>query len=154
MSGTKGDPAKANIYDVYWRGPTALLVVGVAMFVAASASPVMAQCTISAGSDLFATPGPGGGPGPTYDDLSIPAGYFAPGSDPFDGRVYLKGNPFPVPGPWGFENADTIVERLTDASFMVPPFPAVDTVDTRMVALDLVSIKTLIADEIKRLEEG
>jgi len=81
-------------------------------------------------------------PGPTYDDLSgnpIPADFFGPGSDPFDGIIYLTGYPFPVPGPWGFEMADTIVERLTTAN-LPDPYSSQATVDTQMKALDLVSV--------------
>ena len=119
-----------------------VLAVTVALVWAFSASPASAQCTIAPGSDLFDTPAPPGGvPGPTYDDLSndpIPDGFFGPGSDPFDGIIYLEGNPFPVPGPYGWESADTIVERLTPAT-LSDPYTSQDTVDTQMIALDLVS---------------
>ena len=96
---------------------------------------------VLAGSDLFLTPaGPGGGPGLTYQDLSgdpIPADFFGPGSDPFDGVIYLRGNPFSVPGPMGTEMADTIVERLSDAS--LPDHTCShDTIDTQIIALELV----------------
>ena len=88
-----------------------------------AACPLAAQ-DVAAGSDLFLTPaGPGGGPGLTYADLSsdpIPADFFGPGSDPFDGVIYLRGNPFMVPGPAGIEMADTIVERKNDASLPDP----------------------------------
>jgi len=94
------------------------------------------------GSDLFITPAPpDGSPGPTYEDFSdnpIPADFFGPGSDPFDGIIYFKGDPFSVPGPLGTEMADTIVERL-DTAVLPDPLAGADTIDTEIVALNLVS---------------
>ena len=129
------------------RPPTAWRVTQVAVAAVVvcglAASPALAQCSIAPGSDIFQTPGPtgggGGGGGATYDELSLPSDFFGPGSDPFDGVVYFKGQPFWVPGPWGFETADTIVERLTTAN-LPNPLGSQDTVDTQMVALSLVSI--------------
>ena len=138
MSGTNGNPAKANVLHVSWRSPTVLLLIGAAMFVATAASPVLAG-DVAPGSDIFISPGPGqGAPSPTYDVLLLPADMFGPGSDPWSGVVHFEGQPFPVPGPLGGERADTIVERLTTA-VLPDDYNSQDTVDTQMIALDLIS---------------
>jgi len=101
--------------------------------------PDECEANVVAGSHLFATPGPEGAPGPTYQDLSnnpIPPDFFGPGSDPFDGVIYLHGQPLTGTGlPPG---TDTIVERLQDAYLPIPR-DSEDTVDTQIVALSLVS---------------
>ncbi len=110
-----------------------VLVAAAAMVGGLAVVPALAT-DVPAGSDLFSTP-PGYG---TYDEVSLPADFFGPGSDPFDGVIYLEGDPFPVPGPNGNEEADTIVERLADAS-LPDPYSSTATVDTQMIALDLKS---------------
>jgi hypothetical protein len=78
----------------------------------------------------------------------IPADFFGPGSDPFDGRIYLRGEPL---GPVGipdfglveFSTADTLILRSADPfdRCEVPEFPSEPrTVDIEIVALQLVSI--------------
>jgi len=105
------------------------------------ASPVLGT-DVAPGSDLYMTPAPpDGSPGPAYLDLSsdkLPADFFGPGSDPFDGVIYFEGSPFPVPGPLGTEMADTIVARL-DTAVLPDDCTSEDTVDTQIIALDLVS---------------
>jgi hypothetical protein len=45
----------------------------------------------------------------------VPADFFGPGSDPFDGRIYLQGDPFDSYGGFsGLSPTDTIIERLED----------------------------------------
>jgi hypothetical protein len=71
-----------------------------------------ADRTIANGIDLWITPGDG----TTFADFSkevIPAGFFCNGSEPFTGQVILKG--LPIAG--GLANADTIIQRLDDATF-------------------------------------
>ncbi len=71
----------------------------------------------------------------------IPADFFGPGSDPFDGSVCLQGVPL-GPTQWGdFDDADTLIERSAD------PFDRCDlpsgtpvTVDIEVVALSLVDV--------------
>ena len=95
---------------------------------ALAAVPALAG-TISPGVDLFSTP-----PG-TFDDISTPAGFFGPGSDPVDGRVSFEGNPTSlIPG---CGQVDTIVRRLQGATLSLPGQQAI--VSTEMIALDLVS---------------
>ncbi|MCK4342664.1 MAG: thrombospondin type 3 repeat-containing protein [Phycisphaerae bacterium] len=119
-----------------WKGgglAVALVVVG-----AWTAAPALAE-NVYAGSDLFVTPGLYGAPTPTYDDLAgdpIPADFFGPGSDPFDGIIYFVGQP--LYGTGLPPDTDAIVTRLQDA-YLPDPYNSEATVDTEMVALNLVS---------------
>ncbi len=103
----------------------------------ATASPDVVQ----AGHDLLETDS-----SVTYMDLSgdpIPADFFGPGSDPFDGTVALEGVPFDSFGAFsGLFPTDTIVERLQDAG---PAFP--DTIDIEMVRLELKSVDPITVTE-------
>jgi hypothetical protein len=105
----------------------------------ANGVPDECEAPVFAGADLLVTPGLDGQPGPTYRDLAgdpVPPDFFGPGSDPFDGIIYFKGNPLTGTGlPPG---TDTIVERLQDAE-LPDPFGSEDSVDTQIVALNLVS---------------
>jgi len=120
------------------RFPLAVgLLTAVLVFVARSGDVARADPdTVSAGHDLLETAGQ------TYIDFSvdpIPADFFGPGSDPFDGQVSLQGDPFDSFGGFnGLTPTDTIVERLQDAG---PTFP--DTIDVEIVRLELVSVTPL-----------
>jgi hypothetical protein len=73
-----------------------------------------ADRVIANGIDLWRTPGDG----TTFADFSkrsIPAGFFCSGSEPFTGRVVLKGVPIASGGAVG--GADTIIQRLDNAAF-------------------------------------
>ena len=91
--------------------------------------------TVTAGHDLLETDS-----SDTYIDFSanpLPADFFGPGSDPFDGTVYLEGDPFDSFGGYnGLSPTDAIVERKTDAG--TESFP--DTIDIEIVALELKSV--------------
>ena len=93
---------------------------------------------VQPGFDLFETP-----PGATFKDFfsnPIPADFFDPGSDPFDGIIDLQGNPQPsalCPGD-DLSRVDTIVERLGVSSH--PTIPSTDFVDIEIVELNLTSI--------------
>ena len=83
------------------------------------------------GQDCWITPC-----GTTHHDFAqhpIPADFFGPGSDPFDGIISLSGD---LLGP------DTIVQRLEGMSFP-EPLPATATVPTEIVQLDLVSCEPI-----------
>ncbi len=84
--------------------------------------------TIARGFDHFQTQ-----PGSLWDFFynPIPADFFGPGSEPFDGQVMLQG----VPVNNG-NTTDTLVERLEGSDF--PGAQA--TIPTEMVALNLVSV--------------
>ncbi len=67
---------------------------------------------------------------------AIPADFFGPGSDPFQGTVALQGVPIDTFGAFtGLSPTDTIVERLQDAG---PIYP--DTIDIEIVELSLESV--------------
>ncbi len=59
----------------------------------------------------------------------IPADFFGPGSDPFEGTVYIDG--------------DTTVDRINDVTFPGGPSPVETTVPIELVALHLVSIEPI-----------
>jgi len=75
--------------------------------------------------------------GAQYDanENPIPAGFFDPGSEPFDGVIYLGGGD-PV-GP------DVIVRRLETLDFP-GPLPSTDVVPIELVQLNLVSCEPII----------
>ena len=95
---------------------------------------------VVAGNHLWMTPG-GGTTYQSLADTPIPAGFFAPGSDPFDGTIYFEGDPLATIPLHALEPTDTIVERLQDA--LLPGTPAQDTVDIRLVVLSLVSVEPI-----------
>jgi hypothetical protein len=58
--------------------------------------------------------------GKTFADFSnqaIPAGFFCAFSEPFSGRINLRGRPLVTGEPGALGNTDTIVQRLDDAVF-------------------------------------
>jgi hypothetical protein len=112
--------------------------LGILIFLtAAAASPAVAQQPVLAGHDLLTTD-------PTLTDFDfsltpIPADFFVPGSDPFDGVIALSGGPLGTtlcPND-DLTGIDTIVERLADAA--VPVVSNSDVVPIEIVALSLVS---------------
>ena len=70
----------------------------------------------------------------------IPADFFGPGSDAYDGLACLDGEPL-GPTPWGeYGDADTLIERSADPFDRCSlPSPTPQTVDIEIVALSLVS---------------
>jgi len=97
---------------------------------------------VSPGYDLLETDS-----GATLDDLQLPAGFFGPGSEPFEGRVYFRGAPFATfdpdgPGPQpNFTDllpTDTVVRRIGSAG---PVYPT--TVQIEIVQLSLVSVNPI-----------
>jgi hypothetical protein len=75
-----------------------------------------ADRVIANGVDLWRTPGDG----TSFADFSqesIPAGFFCPGSAPFTGRIIMQGIPIASSRPGALRNADTIVQRLDNATF-------------------------------------
>jgi hypothetical protein len=94
-----------------------LSVFAIFVLVLALAVPaVAADRVIANGVDLWRTPGDG----TSFADFSkeaIPAGFFCPGSAPFTGRIVMKGIPIATNRPGALGNADTIIQRLDDATF-------------------------------------
>ncbi len=110
---------------VPWRGSTVagLLLAAGALGVLAPA-PVVAD-DVAAGIDVWTTP-----PG-SEAAVTIPADFFGPGSDPFDGPIAVQGEPFPG------QSFDTVIGRLGPA--VLAGCPAQATIDVEIVALSLVS---------------
>ena len=94
------------------------------------------------GSDLFETD-----PEATHfafqDQFAIPAGFFDPGSQPFQGQVPFYGVPLRTFQGRATGDADTVVTRLAPAN-LAPPFPATDTVPIELVALSLQSAAPIV----------
>lgn len=87
-----------------------------ALVLALAVPAVAADRVIANGVDLWRTPGDG----TSFADFSkqsIPAGFFCPGSKPFTGRIVMKGIPIASNRPGALGNADTIVQRLDNATF-------------------------------------
>jgi hypothetical protein len=104
------------------------------------ASPLTAaETVIHRGIDTFTTTANG----TTFYDFAqnpIPAGFFCKSSAAFTGRVTLKGLPLETGAPGQLHGADTVIERLDDATF-----DASGTAVTRLQfrALSLVSISPI-----------
>ncbi|MHC4213131.1 MAG: DUF7901 domain-containing protein, partial [Planctomycetota bacterium] len=92
---------------------------------------------INPGQDLWTCPdsnfvfGTGGGCLP-----AIPADFFEPGSDPFEGQVACVGeDPF----------IDAVIER-TSQGHVPPPFPSADAIDIELVELHLRSVAPIVVN--------
>jgi hypothetical protein len=95
-----------------------------------------AEATIQRGIDVFTTRGDG----TTFFDFGqnpLPAGFFCKSSAAFTERVALKGLPLATGTPGQAWGADTIIERLDDASF---DQDGVATTRIQFRALSLVSV--------------
>lgn len=95
---------------------------------------------VSPGVDLCITPPDNS----TFVDFGgaycppIPADFFGPGSDPFDGIIYAQGLPLNTTPSGILENTDGIIRRLEVAN--LPVCGSSDVIDIEIVALSLVSI--------------
>jgi hypothetical protein len=92
---------------------------------------------IQPGIDLFTSPN--GLSSEEFGCLPIPAGFFDPGSQPFDGTVRYGGVPLSPSSPLG--PTDTIVQRQQPANLVGPGASAV--VPIEIVALSLVSAQPI-----------
>lgn len=95
---------------------------------------------IQNGIDVMATKGDGS----TFFDFAanpIPAGFFCPGSAPFTGRVSFEGEPIVTSTPGALGMADTIVQRLDDATF-----------NKRGVAVTRVQVRALSLKSVAPIE--
>jgi hypothetical protein len=110
-----------------------------ALAVVLLAAPLAADTVIHRGIDTFTTLANG----KTFYDFAknpIPAGFFCKSSAPFTGRVTLRGLPLETGAPGQLHGADTVIERLDDATF-----DADGTAVTRIQfrALSLVSVSPI-----------
>jgi hypothetical protein len=95
---------------------------------------------VNPGVDLFVTP-PSSGSYINFSGSPIPADYFGPGSDPFDGVISFQGQPLDTSPPDILGPTDTIVRRLDTAG--LPACGSSDTVPIQIVALSLVSVSPI-----------
>ncbi len=74
----------------------------------------------------------------------LPADFFGPGSDPFDGVIALKGDPLGSSPfcPGDLNLADMIVQRKDPAT--LPGIPSSDIIDIEIVEMSLVSVAPII----------
>jgi hypothetical protein len=105
------------------------------LLVAAVASPGSGQIFVDPGFDLFRT-----SPALTefdFGSMPMPAGFFGPGSDPFDGIIVLDGGQVPQDACPNVDvtGIDTVVRRLQEASLPMVGSQAI--VETEIVALSL-----------------
>ena len=112
----------------------AALLLAVSMLAVIPMDGALAQTApIPAGYDLFATD-----PAETHFAMQIPAGFFGPGSDPFEGVVNFAGVRLETFMGFPVGDADTIVQRMAPAN----PAPS-DTVPIEIVALSLRSVQPI-----------
>jgi hypothetical protein len=95
------------------------------------------KLAIPPGVDLFETPNDSMTVESLFTVSPIPAGFFGPGSDPFDGTIALEGSPLTTSPPDTLGPTDVIIERLDTAMLNVTP--SVATVAIELVALSLIS---------------
>ncbi|HOZ49215.1 MAG TPA: hypothetical protein PLO37_24580 [Candidatus Hydrogenedentes bacterium] len=109
---------------------------------ACPAAPAPTPLAITEGLDLWSATGP------LLIDFGtslppLPAGFFGPGSEPFEGQVRLTGLPIGLspscPEPLG--NASALIER--QGSVELGPPPAAGTVPVEMVGLSLMSTEPI-----------
>lgn len=94
------------------------LAAGSALAMAAALTLALpaAAGTLTAGIDVWVTPDDGN----TYVDFTsnpIPAGYFCAGSPAFAQQIKLKGSPIVTNPAGALQQTDTIIHRLSDATF-------------------------------------
>ncbi|MHC4092594.1 MAG: hypothetical protein ACYSVY_20360, partial [Planctomycetota bacterium] len=83
----------------------------------------------------------GGGSVHDFTSNPLPAGFFEPGSDPFDGQVSLEGQPLGTK----YDPADTLVVRADDPFGRCElPSPDERTIPAEIVALSLVSSSPIV----------
>jgi len=112
-----------------------LIFIVIAGIIFVSASFVKAQDLINPGPDFWTSPDAGmyfGG----QDLPAIPADFFGPGSDPFQGQISFEGGAL---DPLPFPDYHVLIERTTTAN-VLPPYPAWASIDVEIVELKLVSI--------------
>lgn len=103
------------------------------------ASAPLSATDIDRGVDLWRTLGNG----TTFIDFDanpLPAGFFCEGSPAFTGKVVFEGVPLATDVRGGLRGADTVIERMDDASFNRR---GVATVPIQVRALSLASVKPL-----------
>ena len=117
----------------------ALLLLLAGILIAGSGAWAQFPITVRTGDDTWVTP-PGGSTFVTFNTADLPplpAGFFGPGSQPFNGTVTFKGKPLTTNPTGALGRADTLVTRLVDATFFA--FGDSDTIPIQIKGLSLVS---------------
>ena len=94
----------------------AILLVALAILLLGSLSPLVADNVIRHGVDTFTTTA-NGKTVYSFARNPIPAGFFCGSSAAFTGKVAFRGLPIETDTPGALHNADTVIERLDDATF-------------------------------------
>jgi hypothetical protein len=115
------------------RALVCALTLALLAALSAAAAPVH---TLQNGVDVWRTPGDGT-TFVKFDKKPIPRGFFCANSEAFTGKVVLQGRPLATGTPGELGGADTIVQRLDDATFDVS---GVATTRVQMRALQLESV--------------
>lgn len=126
------------------------------LILAFAALPILAApvSTIENGIDVWWTPGDGS----TFINFAnrpIPKGFFCPRSEAFTGKIILRGSPLATGRPGELGLADTIVQRLDNATFG-PNGVAVTRIQLRALQLESIApFKTSCGDfNIKVVTRG
>ncbi len=94
----------------------AILLVALAIVLLGSLSPLLADNVIRHGVDTFTTTA-NGKTSYSFAKNPIPAGFFCASSAAFTGKVAFRGLPIETETAGALHNADTVIERLDDATF-------------------------------------
>ena len=97
------------------RGWLCTVVGGVMALAMIAGSPLLAAEVAHKGVDVWTTMA--GFAKTSFDQDPVPAGFFCEGSQPFAGRIVMKGVPLATRPAHGLGSADTVVRRLDDAVF-------------------------------------
>jgi len=126
---------------VRWLGLLVAVVVALALVAGGSDVARADPGSVTAGHDLLETVSEQGAESYiNFGCQALPPDFFGPGSDPFDGEVYMRGDPFDTFDGFGaLSPTDTIWERLADTG---ETFPA--TIPVKIVKMSLVSSQPLI----------
>ena len=129
-----------------WQGEGVLLpgnlnndgLVDLTDFSSLSAGWMKEMRPLPVGVDLMETLGGG------LDFMAepIPAGFFGPGSDPFEGAVVLEGEPLGTFGPFEIGSADTIIHRTEHSLLRTAPDQV--EIGIEIVELSLVSAAPIV----------
>lgn len=116
-----------------------LCILAACLALLLTALPAQADDVVYAGLDVWTT-SPFGTSQVDFRSDPLPAGFFCPGSEPFDGVIPLQGAPLVTEPAGALDGADTLVLRLDDA-----PFDADGVARTRIQvqALSLAGLRPL-----------
>ena len=113
-----------------------VLILTMALIVTFSVTTPLAL-TILPGTDTWVHPPEGSTVDGSFTEQPIPADFFGPGSDPFDGVISLTGSPCQTTPLGTLEPTDMIIERTE--TLELPSIPSIDKVPIKIIALSLVS---------------